>query len=442
MLRFDEALGAAISELGDCTAETTVVRDPSGSLTIVLPDSALAPEEWEPVAARLHERLERFSPGETRVLLRQSDLIVPEEVLESPDRIRLPGTKSTWLVDRLLTNQDWLRAPICESAPLPIGTAFSIKGGVGRSTALAVLAWYLARLGRSVLVVDLDLEAPGIGTMLIRERDLPDYGVVDWCVESLSGRADAGLLQRSLATASIGETEGTVTVIPALGRSTRDYVAKLGRAYLPVLDQETGKTQGLADRLMSLTLAVRELLEPPEVVLFDARAGLHDIGSAAVTQLGAEVFLFARDDAQTWEAYRRLFEHLRLARSVVWGMPDQDLRWRLKMVAAQANPAVGAMDAWIDRSYSTWTSFYDGPRPEDEPGDSAAPARIEPGAFERKEKSAPHYPLRITFDQNLMGMNFVDERARPDWSFIELAFGSFLEGAAERLLPQTPGEST
>jgi cellulose biosynthesis protein BcsQ len=39
---------------------------------------------------------------------------------------------------------------------------YSFKGGVGRSMAVANVAALLARAGNSVLVVDWDLEAPGL----------------------------------------------------------------------------------------------------------------------------------------------------------------------------------------------------------------------------------------------------------------------------------------
>ena len=47
----------------------------------------------------------------------------------------------------------------------PLGriiTFYSYKGGTGRSMALANIAWVLASAGRSVLVIDWDLEAPGL----------------------------------------------------------------------------------------------------------------------------------------------------------------------------------------------------------------------------------------------------------------------------------------
>jgi len=49
-----------------------------------------------------------------------------------------------------------------KSPPGRIITFYSYKGGTGRSMVLANVAWILAMLGRRVLVIDWDLEAPGI----------------------------------------------------------------------------------------------------------------------------------------------------------------------------------------------------------------------------------------------------------------------------------------
>ena len=37
----------------------------------------------------------------------------------------------------------------------------------------------------------------------------------------------------------------------------------------------------------------------------------------------------------------------------------EDLRWRLKMVAAQLDGTEGALEHWIDASYTSWSRFYD-----------------------------------------------------------------------------------
>src|SRR5215475_6510469 len=46
--------------------------------------------------------------------------------------------------------------------PCRIITFYSYKGGTGRSMLLANVAWLLACAGKEVLVIDWDLEAPGL----------------------------------------------------------------------------------------------------------------------------------------------------------------------------------------------------------------------------------------------------------------------------------------
>ena len=73
-------------------------------------------------------------------------------------------------------------------------TCFSYKGGVGRSMALANVAAVLSQLGRRVLIVDWDLEAPGIEnyfteapSKLIDSPHRP-AGVVDLIVANRAGK--------------------------------------------------------------------------------------------------------------------------------------------------------------------------------------------------------------------------------------------------------------
>src|ERR1039458_6563832 len=53
-----------------------------------------------------------------------------------------------------------------------IFTFYSFKGGVGRSMALLNTAYTLAGRGRHVLIMDMDLEAPGISSFLLNQKEL------------------------------------------------------------------------------------------------------------------------------------------------------------------------------------------------------------------------------------------------------------------------------
>jgi tetratricopeptide (TPR) repeat protein len=60
-----------------------------------------------------------------------------------------------------------------------IFTFYSFKGGVGRSMAVLNLAYALAAKGRQVLVLDMDLEAPGLSGFLHREAEIAGFARLD-----------------------------------------------------------------------------------------------------------------------------------------------------------------------------------------------------------------------------------------------------------------------
>ncbi|MGO7565542.1 AAA family ATPase, partial [Rhizobium johnstonii] len=70
-------------------------------------------------------------------------------------------------IDRRFVGADWMSPPASEFVGTKRLVFGSLKGGFGRSTALAIFAADLSRDGKKVLCIDLDLEAPGIGTMLL-----------------------------------------------------------------------------------------------------------------------------------------------------------------------------------------------------------------------------------------------------------------------------------
>jgi hypothetical protein len=402
------------------------VRDPMGRCALVLSDDDWCPgsctdDQQQSALARMRDELRKALgahafPGEA-VLMPPAEHPLAESILQDPLAIPMLGEPRIKLLDRLQTNQDWLCPPLRTIPRLPLGVAYSIKGGVGRSTALAVLALALAREGKRVVVVDLDLEAPGIGSLLLGE-ELPAYGLVDWLVEGLVGTQSAALVTDMVMRAPVVNAAGLagdLRVIPAWGEDTQDYVAKLGRAYLPTMGAN-GRPDRFANGLDGLMEVLADSASPPDVVLMDARAGLHDIGAAAVTQLGAQVFLFARDDPQNWRAYQRLFEHLRQSPQIGTADEDDDLRLRLKLCAAMMDDLGVSLDRWIDNAYETCLTIYD-------TEDSA------PYSFSRDAFEAPHYPLPIAFSSVVKGQVFVGPRFEEQWAVVAPAFERFIMDA-------------
>ncbi|MEX0557505.1 ParA family protein [Raoultella terrigena] len=209
--------------------------------------------------------------------------------------------------ERRVTGADWQRYFSSYSGPARIVFS-SIKGGVGRTTALCVVAASLSKAGKRVLAIDLDLEAPGLGNMLLTPDTLPELGLLDYFVETNLNNFSFSELQELIGPSWLSEGRGRIDVIPALGKASLknpiDVIGKISRAYLTNVDPQ--------NQVATFMDSLRNLLDSfdrnrYDVVLVDARSGLHETTAAALVGLGADVFCFGVDQPQTLQGYELLF---------------------------------------------------------------------------------------------------------------------------------------
>jgi MinD-like ATPase involved in chromosome partitioning or flagellar assembly len=159
----------------------------------------------------------------------------------------------------------------------------------------------LAQQGKRVLVLDLDLVSPGLSSSLLPEDRRPTFGITDWLVEDLVDNADT-VLADMVGTSTLSH-DGEIYVVPAHGREPGEYIAKLGRAWMPKVGAG-GAHEPWFKRLDRL-LTRLEQDKQPDVILIDSRAGIDEVASACVTGLGAAgILLFAIDGEQTWSGYQ------------------------------------------------------------------------------------------------------------------------------------------
>ena len=256
LLHFDDSLSVFVSVLLGHFAPATVaqgwvLRDASGHLGFIsastVPESArnsatLALQERMGAYCRQNCILDIEQPGVSS-LLDTGDAIAQTVAIAGQSNIRIQ------LLDRRIVGHDWLSPPAPgwkDSEPARFVFA-SLKGGVGRSTALAVLATDLARKGRKVLVIDLDLEAPGIGAMLLNPQEMPKFGVLDWLVERGvygSDFDDSQFLPDMRAASPFALNRGVLDVVPAVGSVADQHpdnvLAKIARAYLEMPKADGG----------------------------------------------------------------------------------------------------------------------------------------------------------------------------------------------------------
>lgn len=241
------------------------------------------------------------------------------------DAVGTPNPRSArWRAyPRVLAKQSWLDQapaaplwPLTEAGRPPVVSFYSFKGGVGRSSALALTALQLARRGKKVLCVDLDLEAPGLDVLFGVE---PVRGVLDFLLEhAATGDASADDLALPIDLAPIPAlgTAGSLLLVPAgaLWRSAAPaaFIEKLAR--LDYLDDPA--TDGQSPVARALRELITKLVDShgPDYVFLDARSGLHDLGGLSLTELAHVDVLVSRPGRQGLNGLRLVLDGIRRRR--------------------------------------------------------------------------------------------------------------------------------
>jgi hypothetical protein len=263
----------------------TIIRDIYGRIRIAVNSEKKKYETESQGLLSQSKILGAYQAQPDSFLIFKDDLLNPDIVfgnkevqyleldeLEEPIRV----------LDRQIIGQDWLLPQ--NPGKIPRLVFFGLKGGVGRSTALVFLARHLASKGKRVLLIDLDLESPGLSSMLLPEENYSDYGLIDWFVEDAVGQGEA-IADKLVSSSPIGQvTQGAIRVASAIGKETGngDFLPKLSRAYADV--NKNGHVEKFSKRVQNI-VQMLEQQENPDVVLIDSRAGLHDIAAISIVGL-------------------------------------------------------------------------------------------------------------------------------------------------------------
>ena len=190
----------------------------------------------------------------------------------------------------------------------PIVAFLSFKGGLGRTTALAAFAIQRARSGERVVVIDFDLDAPGVGTLLATDTrgTTAPWGVVDYLLERPLGEVPLEDYMHRCQPEITGS--GSIIVIPA-GRVNNDYLTKLARVDLELGSPTLSVEAPLEHPLELLLHQVRKELDPTWI-LIDARAGLSPAAGLLMSGFAHLYVLFGTTNEQSFIGLERMIHHL------------------------------------------------------------------------------------------------------------------------------------
>lgn len=203
--------------------------------------------------------------------------------------------KQTW-TNQNSGNPPWKIQFVDQGHKPAVVTFFSFKGGVGRSTALVATALTLARNGHRVAIVDLDLEAPGLSTIFFKDK-VENFGVIDYLLEkkiqnsNWSLRNDILRINHPLLLGNLGEQIYLFTA----GNVDNNYLEKLAR-----LDFQNLVDHQLPETFKGMLKELESAVKPLDFILLDSRAGFHDIGGLALTDLSHAAVIFGRQSRQSW----------------------------------------------------------------------------------------------------------------------------------------------
>jgi hypothetical protein len=290
---------------------------------------------------------------------------------------------------------------------------------------LAVTASDLARRNKNVLVVDLDLEAPGVGDMLLDDERLPRFGTVDYLVENGLGGVPDQYLPDFIGTSPLTSPGGgRVDVAPALGRVSvehpSDTLPKLSRAVIDDIDSR-GDSVAVSVKIADM---IRRLAgrDPYDVVLIDSRAGLSELAAPTMLGLGATVLLFGTAQRQTIQGYGALFAAFKILAERDRAAGER-AEWRLlfKAVYAKAGMDESMAARYRDDLYELFAeNLYDADETQQDNADAIT--------FGIDDEDSPHWPLVIPFTQSFVDFDPVGTPSQLNSPFYENAYRPFLDG--------------
>lgn len=169
---------------------------------------------------------------------------------------------------------------------------YAYKGGTGRSLAIVNTAYFLARFRKRVVVVDLDLEAPGLH---FKFATPVCQGVVDYLYTCYESREEPDIrgygVVVDLPPEYPNDGPGEIVLVPAGDAPSPSYAERLG-----IVVQSSGFFQSVnlePPLAAALLLRMKNQIEEaynPDYLLIDSRTGLTEAGNIS-TRLLADVLV-------------------------------------------------------------------------------------------------------------------------------------------------------
>lgn len=335
----------------DSDAQVKVKRTSLGWLHIQVITNYFENNSLNEREGKIDEILESISTNLGQYPIAGYDLLTPQEVTEqSLEYIQLP--LPLWS-DILMAPAPDQSAVLDEDTPNKspqVVTFYSFKGGVGRSTALGMVAGILASRNLRVVMVDFDLEAPGISVLFrsdVESLNGERYGVLDYLHQRyLTPDENIPSIESCISQINL-PTRGELFLVP-VGEYDENYVHRLADLDGRALESFY---RGMTNPISQLMEDIKNQLSP-DVILIDARPGFNDTSAIALFDLADTAIICFLPTDQSFEGLRWVVQGIR-KQNEYQGKPD--IRFLLTPIPPVAEEQrktwITKVEDWIEENW-------------------------------------------------------------------------------------------
>ena len=310
----------------------------------------------------------------------EANIFIKTEI-DKRKRKTKPILEHIWLFEKFLTNLYWedrQETHYDQDRACKLVSFYSFKGGVGRTTSMLMAAISLARQGKRVMLIDFDLEAPGVSGLFPQEY-LPKYGLLDFLIECNTLQSSESEFSIDEYIYPVGElcqatsVGGDIHVMPAYGSALKNrpdlYRKTLMRFDLDIPMYSRDKTP------IDLLLSKLTDFVAPDIVFIDTRSGIHQIGGITLARYSDLALLFFYGSQQNVDGMKMVLPHMKKA-----GVP-----FLLINAKVPSNDEVAKIEEsiYIEGAYETLC----GCDPEYSEGKVAI-----------DDEAAEHFPIKISYN--------------------------------------------
>lgn len=190
-----------------------------------------------------------------------------------------------------------------DKTELQVISFYSYKGGVGRTIALIQTAYNLAKAGKRVLLLDLDIEAPSLHNIFAErvndELKGVKYGIIEYLYRAVVQKDKNQTIDDIFCSLQLEDVAGEMMLIPALKTMDKDYIYQIGR-----LQTQQVQEQNVFKEIFEYAREVFDI----DTIMIDTRAGFNQWGSLSLLSLSNQVIFVAYPNAENIEGLNAALE--------------------------------------------------------------------------------------------------------------------------------------